>query len=293
MLQGINIPVTVTLALKAARERQIMGSKKFKGKICVYCAQPGASKTADHVIPSSFFLPDKHANLPQVPACEQCNNTKSKLENYLAAVMPLCGQHADAANNLASQVPKRFKNKSNLRLVRDLVDSCKVRYVPCNDLPWEMTLPFDGHQAEAFFRLVTKGLVYHHYEKLVLPDQNVLTRASFITAEDVTRFAPLWEMNEQGCIHNDLGNGTFTYRAVQSKDYPSLTIWQMSLYGAMVRHRSDRGARVMEGSTVLAFTMPNTMPFLANQSPDFPLNGNAFFGHAAVEVMKHILCEKH
>ena len=42
-----------------------------------------------------FLLTDRRASFPKLPACETCNNVKSKLEHYLTAVLPFGGQHTD------------------------------------------------------------------------------------------------------------------------------------------------------------------------------------------------------
>jgi hypothetical protein len=42
-----------------------------------------------------FFLTDRRAKFPKLPACETCNNVKSKLEHYLTAVPPFGGQYPD------------------------------------------------------------------------------------------------------------------------------------------------------------------------------------------------------
>ncbi len=53
---------------------------------CVYCGE-GAQETRDHV-PSRVFLDRPFPpNLPVVPACEDCNNSFSKDEEYLACLI--------------------------------------------------------------------------------------------------------------------------------------------------------------------------------------------------------------
>ncbi len=65
-----------------------MGSKRYRGKRCVYCGRDGAADTGDHVIARGFFLPSERDQLPQVPACNQCNNEKSRIEHHLLTVLP-------------------------------------------------------------------------------------------------------------------------------------------------------------------------------------------------------------
>ena len=85
--------------------------------VCVYCSDQPAC-TGDHVFARSFFVVRVRDNLPQVPACEACNNRKADLERYLTTVLPFGGLHPDAHENLVEQVPRRLTN--NLRLPREL-----------------------------------------------------------------------------------------------------------------------------------------------------------------------------
>ena len=71
-----------------------MRSKKFAGELCVYCNSSPAV-VPDHVFAREFFLVNQRDKLPQVPACDKCNNEKSHLEHYLTALLPFGGSHAD------------------------------------------------------------------------------------------------------------------------------------------------------------------------------------------------------
>jgi 5-methylcytosine-specific restriction endonuclease McrA len=77
---------------------------KFASETCAYCATQPAT-TADHVFSREFFLVKRRANLPQVPACNSCNNAKSRLEHYLTAALPFGGRHTDSTENLTNLVP--------------------------------------------------------------------------------------------------------------------------------------------------------------------------------------------
>ena len=82
-------------------------SKKFKDKLCVYCAEE-PSTSGDHVFARQFFLPRHRINLPKVPACDDCNGEKAELEHYLASLLPFGGRHSDAGENLETMVPKHL-----------------------------------------------------------------------------------------------------------------------------------------------------------------------------------------
>lgn len=88
------------------------GSKKYRGKVCVYC-RTNKSSTADHIFPREFFQIDKRADLPKVPACQKCNNEKSKLEHYLAAILPFGATHSDAKKELSIDVAKGSRKIKN------------------------------------------------------------------------------------------------------------------------------------------------------------------------------------
>src|SRR5262249_11320440 len=83
-----------------------MPPPKFRDKTCVYCTTRPAT-TEDHVVARAFFLAERRGNLPAVPACQPCNNAKSRLEHSLATVLPFAGRHADAAANLQQEVVQR------------------------------------------------------------------------------------------------------------------------------------------------------------------------------------------
>lgn len=74
-------------------------SKKYKGKICVYCVEAESTST-DHVFARKFFLETDRAGLPQVPSCDPCNRAKATLEHYLASVLPFGARHSGARDNL-------------------------------------------------------------------------------------------------------------------------------------------------------------------------------------------------
>jgi len=89
-------------------------SKRFKGKICVYCVKNLSTNQGDHIFAREFFLPNRRQNLPKVPACKQCNGDKSKLEHYLTSILPFGGRHGDARSNI-ELVPKRLAKNARLR----------------------------------------------------------------------------------------------------------------------------------------------------------------------------------
>lgn len=93
-------------------------SKKFREKLCAYCAKNTSIPQGDHLFAREFFLENDRNDLIKVPACDKCNNEKSRIEHYLTTILPFGGLHADAEQNLSAMVPKRLSK--NKRLHSDL-----------------------------------------------------------------------------------------------------------------------------------------------------------------------------
>jgi len=231
-------------------------SKKYKGKTCAYCAAPGSSKTADHIVAREFFLPERRANLPKVAACNACNNSKSVLEHYLASVLPFGGRHPDASVNLATMVQPRLAK--NLPLAKKLQGGREISYKSRDGVQWtpDMKMPFDGKSAERLFTLITKGLANFHWQ-LCLPDTDCIVCSSFLTPEGEAMFRRLWSVRASATVQGDLGNGTFVYEGRQGVDDPRLTVWRMSLYGIVVG--GDVASPNAKSTTVFAMTAPRRM----------------------------------
>jgi hypothetical protein len=211
-------------------------SKKYRGKICVYCCKC-ISETADHVFAKEFFLLDKRANLPKVPACNKCNNQKSELEHYLAALLPFGGRHADAHINLVEMVPKRLGKNAKLhrRLAagRRNVWSREAGGLYVRSL----ALPIDGDRLLELFRFITKGLLWYHWGVMLKPEHFV--EAIALTATGDRYFANLLSRKARSRVSEDLGAGTFRYAGAQGTDQPETSIWIFSIYQG-VKFTEDR-----------------------------------------------------
>jgi hypothetical protein len=131
--------------------------KRFKGKICVYCA--GASETGDHILAREFVPVARRQHIPQVPACWRCNNDKSGL------VL-----------------------KGNERLHRELARgrSRLSKKEPSGLLVNALTVPIDSEKVEKLIGLIARGLIWHHW-KIVLGPESFVDVLS-ITTRDEARF---------------------------------------------------------------------------------------------------------
>jgi len=206
-------------------------SKRFKGQLCVYCAERPAT-SVDHVFAREFFLPRDRDSLPKVPACAECNGEKSKLEQYLMTLLPFGGRHQGAEENLTLMVPQRLKQ--NLKLCRQISEGIGAvwsqegyqLYVPAT------TLPIDPARLESFFALVARGLVWHHWRIYLTKAHSV---AVWQLAEAGNQlFDRFLSGHAMGALAGaDLGHGTFVYEGAQGVDCPQVSIWRLSAFGGV------------------------------------------------------------
>lgn len=205
-------------------------SKRFRGKLCIYCLV-NPSTTGDHVFAREFFSESERADLPKVPACGSCNNEKSRLEHYLTAVLPFGARHADALANLRDLVPPRLAK--NAKLHRELVQGrgfALSEERPGLHAPAE-TLPFNGERLRQLLGFVAKGLLWHHWG-VTLKGHHTM-KVMWLTKLDEASFYPFLDLNAKQRVRSSLGNGAFSYEGVQGTDYPEFSVWKISIFGGL------------------------------------------------------------
>jgi hypothetical protein len=208
-------------------------SKKFKGKTCVYCGKRTSITTGDHVFARQFFLESEGRNLIKVPACLECNNTKSKLEHYLASLLPFGGLHEDASEHLSNLVQPRLDK--NLKLKNELREGMAyVVHNNENDPPERrLTLPFDGDQYTELFKYIVKALSWHHWGTFLNEDSFVYTIALTESGEEMFH-KYFFSLRPKHRVEVTIGANTIRYLGVQAVDKEILTIWQFHMFNGLV-----------------------------------------------------------
>lgn len=108
-----------------------------------------------------------------VPACAACNNTKSKLEHELVAVMPFGGQHADATETLAKVAARLART---VKLHTFLANTFRHVLHSRNGSPWVMkaTVGVDATKLVNLYEYIARGLAFHHWGVYLPPDEFVV-----------------------------------------------------------------------------------------------------------------------
>lgn len=206
-------------------------SKKYKNKPCTYCPDQN-SGTGDHVFAREFFLEKERHNLPQVPACSKCNARKSSLEQYVMTVLPFGGLHSDAEQNLKQGAMPRLQR--NMKLLRSLEKDRRNVWTQNSSglaVP-TMTLPIEISKLCSLFILIGKGLLRHHFNVLLSPQDHVKVLLPPHQFEPHLRTVfGKWPAHR---ARKDLGHGTILYEGIQVPTDAKQSFWRIALLGGVV-----------------------------------------------------------
>ncbi|MCP4552048.1 MAG: hypothetical protein GY834_08445 [Bacteroidetes bacterium] len=214
------------------------GSKKYKGKTCVYCRN-ASSTTADHVFPREIFQPEQRDMLPKVPSCKKCNNEKSQLEQYILSVLPFGATHSNAKKALSADVKKRLgKNK---KLHRKIKEEFGYTYIPTpgKKLERRLQIKFDGNILHKFIGFVGRGLIWHHWQKL-LP-LSCSFKVFTPSPTGVKYVTDLFNLSSNLRVDTQFGDNTVRYKGVMSEIDEGVSVWAIQLLGGITISSSNSG----------------------------------------------------
>jgi hypothetical protein len=217
-------------------------SKRYKGKDCAYCGEPGSTSTNDHVVPRSFFLDVERSpalQLPQVAACQKCNNEKSLLELYVGSSLLIGSKHPEANRYRWEKVRPRLER--NRKLWNELNLDASPRWVRVNGVFQQLhEVRIDPDKIGQLLQMIVRGLYCYHYGKPLSRDmwphvQMIRPEAEAGMWASVAHYFPA----NVPRINRDLGRGTFRYSCVQSPANDGFTAWVMGLHGNISLYGED------------------------------------------------------
>ena len=175
-----------------------------------------------------FFLENQRGNLPQVPACEKCNNRKSVLEHYLTSVLPFGGMHPQAEETLKTMVPKRLAaNKKLHRVLRNGMVHLEDKGFSKGGL-----LPMEGDAVTQLFELIAKGLSWLHWGTII--EKTSVASGMALTKAGVSFFVErFFALNAKARVRNTVGDHVFSYTGVQAVDTHQITVWLFEVYAGL------------------------------------------------------------
>ena len=166
-----------------------MSSKRHKGKDCAYCCKSKAATTSDHVIAREFFFEKDRANLPQVPACARCNNTKPALEHYATAALMTGSNHIHGDRYRREKVAPRLSK--NRKLQRDMGIDDPPIWTEIRGIAQPIhVLKLEPDKINKLMAMIVKGLYYFHFEQPL--DPQFYADVSMFRPITNQRYGPPW-----------------------------------------------------------------------------------------------------
>jgi len=230
-----------------------MGSKKYKGKPCVYCVD-GISVDGDHIISRKFFPVEFRGNLPKAPSCKQCNEAKSVLEHYLTAVLPFSSDHITALKSQTEKVSRRL-NK-NLSLKNELRSGISPAWMPVKNGTIEKTIaiPFQSEKLIEYCEYVVRGLVWYEWN-VIFPKHYVIEIMS-LTQHGYGFFRDyIFKLSPDLKRDRAYAEGGFSYTCTRNSTDGAFSAWHLKFYENI--HLSDQtDGKAVEFAEICALTGP-------------------------------------
>lgn len=231
-------------------------SKKFKGKLCVYCGEMPSIKAGDHIFPREFFLEHERGNLPKVPACDSCNNEKSKLEHYLTAVLPFGARHKDSQEQLTQRVPKRLQRNKRLQRMLKVGQTKGIEITPDGRREVTTAIPLDGSRYETFFEYAAVGLLWHHWGEIL--DKKAVIFSLSLTPTGESLFQKTFDLfRKQPSVEEIIGENTVKYTGCNPAHIEHFSVWKFRFYGGLVV-MDENGKPEATSSSVGVMTGPES-----------------------------------
>jgi len=215
-------------------------NKKFRGKKCAYCGIHESTNEGDYVIARKFIPVGKRRYLPRVPSCKKCNNDKSKLETYAAAILPFGSNALFAKDMLAEGVPPRLDK--NLKLRNELRKGSRRVWIrsQSNLIVPSGSVPLRGGELIKLLKMIIRGMAYYHW-KTIIPS-NYYVEVYSVTDDEIDYFrANILSGFAESYMNLNIGDGCFIYSCTRDPEDPGISAWEMSFYGARVTCSSDKG----------------------------------------------------
>ena len=151
--------------------------------------------------------------------------------------MPFAGDNAHSVEIFREAIPKRLGKNAKLR--SELADGMKegVGESWTGMLVPELQLPFDGDKLLSLFALIAKGLAYWHWNIFLDPETSEV-QSGILLQRGSRVFESLFCMRAAQRVTGRLGDGLFIYEGAQAVDKPVITLWKMSMYGAVFGNES-------------------------------------------------------
>ena len=207
-------------------------AKKSKKGTCTYCGKL-KTLTRDHIIPKCLFPAPLPAVMVTVPACHDCNNEKSKHDDYLRDMLVVDSNTGE--NEIAQEMSLGKVRRSASRNLSAVIRAAKTqgRFQPVHSkggiyLGHAFTFPLEVDRVNHIFSQIVRGLYFRLTKRYLPQDCSFVVRR--ITAREFNEFWPELE----GIGYNGpyrLGDDIFSCLFIYAAEEPAISQWWLWFYG--------------------------------------------------------------
>ena len=212
-----------------------MGKKRKVGE-CAYCGVIG-TLTDDHVIPRCLFEKPLPPDMVKVPACEKCNNDKSKDDDYLRDFLVTdiyASEHPVAKRVfLTKTLSAGRQNKSALVRAAKAQGRPESIYTKGGIYLGEgFGVPLEGERVNNIFIRIVRGLYYKIRTKRI-PDDYVFE----VSRWDSSEFREIWPKLQQTGFNGPYRCGdVLTCLMMYAEEDEFISDWWLWFYDGVCVH---------------------------------------------------------
>lgn len=209
----------------AARYNPVICENLKSELLCVLCGVNIAS-TRDHVPPKTIF-PKPRPNLITVPACFDCNNSASDMDDLFKVYLSMhAAENNDIARRLFTEKTTRTlrHNESLLRRIHKESKRISIKNEQ-GKLESRLGVLWDSKAHNEVIGRTIRGLYFHHSGKPMPSDCELKVQWLRGVPEEIVPKLPLME-------EHVIGENQVVYKFAISPEEPRHSLWLFEFYGA-------------------------------------------------------------
>lgn len=198
-------------------------------KLCAICGIKEAT-TLDHLPPKGIFPKPRPSNLIKVPACAECNNHSSELDEAFRMYLALHVSHfADESTAAYFEDALRTYNH-NKKLQQEIMGHAKFvdfKTASGDYVGQGMKILWNSKAHDAVIERMARGLYFHHFREVLPPGTQVAPK--WLNKPDEKLMQTL---NESGLTKNIIGKNQLVYLYGRTNEHPAVSVWYFEFYGS-------------------------------------------------------------
>jgi len=187
--------------------------------LCVFCGNKEAT-TKDHIPPKAIFPTPRPHNLVTVPACKECNNSCSSIEEEFASRLSLLVGIEEKITIALHERNKRIL-LHNKKLRRQIFNSIEKVYIKENGIivGKEFKIPWKAESHDKLIEKMIRGLYFYHYGQII--DDKIGIKVQWLNKLpkdflNLIAFTPIVYIGNKN---------QFIYRYANAIESPTESIW--------------------------------------------------------------------